>query len=99
MLRAGIPFDSLPTVAHSGMKRVSEAEGTGADYLITNCAGCGSQFNATSCAMNTKVRQMELTELVARALGLEVNDPTENVGKFMGAAVEMLKTSSMTKIK
>lgn len=92
-------FDSMPTVAHSGMKRVSEAEGTGADYLITNCAGCGSQFNATSCAMNTKIRQLDLTELVSRALGLEVHDPTENVGKFMGAAVEMLKTSSMVKIK
>lgn len=92
-------FDSLPTVAHSGMKRVSEAEGTGADYLVTNCAGCGSQFNATSCAMQTKVRQVDLTELVARALGIEVKDPTENIGKFMGAAVEMLQTSGMAKRK
>jgi len=92
-------FDSLPTVAHSGVKRVGEAEATGADYLITNCAGCGSQFNATSCAMRTKVRQKDLTELVAQALGLDVSDPTENIGKFMGAAVEMLKTSGMVKVK
>ncbi len=92
-------FDSLPTVAHSGMKRVSEAEATGADYLITNCAGCGSQFNATSCTMQTKVRQMDLTDLVARALGIEAADPTENIGKFMGAAVQMLQTSAMKKIK
>lgn len=92
-------FDSLPTVAHAGMKRVSEAEGTGAEFLVTNCAGCGSQFNATSCAMQTKVRQKDLTELVARGLGIEVKDPTEDVGKFMGAAVEMLKTSTMAKRK
>ncbi|MFZ5640192.1 MAG: FAD-binding and (Fe-S)-binding domain-containing protein [Bacillota bacterium] len=92
-------FDSLPTVAHAGMKRVKEAEGTGADYLVTNCAGCGSQFNATSCAMQTKVRQKDLTELVARALGIEAQDPTENIGKFMGAAVELLKTSGMAKRK
>lgn len=92
-------FDSLPTVAHSGVKRVGEAEATGADYLITNCAGCGSQFNATSCAMRTKVRQKDLTKLVAQALGLDVSDPTENIGKFMGAAVEMLKTSGMVKVK
>lgn len=92
-------FDSLPTVAHAGMKRVSEAEGTGADFLVTNCAGCGSQFNATSCAMQTNVRQKDLTELVARALGLEVKDSTETVGSFMGAAVEMLKTSGMAKRK
>ncbi|MCL4441814.1 MAG: heterodisulfide reductase-related iron-sulfur binding cluster, partial [Firmicutes bacterium] len=92
-------FDSLPTVAQSGMKRVTEAEGTGADFLVTNCAGCGSQFNATSCAMQTKVRQKDLTELVALGLGIEVTDPTENVANFMGAAVEMLKTSTMVKTR
>lgn len=92
-------FDSLPTVAHSGVKRVNEAEATCADFLITNCAGCGSQFNATSCAMNTKVRQKDITELVAQGLGLETQDPTENVGNFMTAAVELLKTSTMTKTR
>ncbi|ADG81421.1 FAD-binding and (Fe-S)-binding domain-containing protein [Thermincola potens] len=90
-------FDSLPTVQHAGIKRVSEAEGTGADFLITNCAGCGSQFNATSCAMQTRVRQKDFTDLVAEALGIETEDPTENIGRFMGAAVEMLQTSTMVK--
>ena len=92
-------FDSLPTVSHAGIKRVNEAEGTGADYLVTNCAGCGSQFNATSCAMQTKVRQKDFTTLVGEALGIEFEDPTENVGRFMGAAVEMLQTSDMKKVR
>jgi len=90
-------FDSLPTVGHAGMKRISEAEGTGADFLITNCAGCGSQFNATSCAMQTKVRQKDLTDLVAEAMGIEIQDPTQNIGNFMGAAVELLGTSKLVK--
>ncbi len=90
-------FDSLPTVAHAGSKRVVKAEATGAEYLITNCAGCGSQFNATSCAMQTKVRQKDFTTIVAEGLGIKVEDPTDNVGRFMGAAVEMLKDSTMVK--
>lgn len=90
-------FDSLPTAGHSGMKRVSEAEGTGADFLVTNCAGCGSQFNATSCGMQTRVRQKDLSELVAQAMGIEVQDPTENVGNFMGAVVEILADSKLVK--
>ena len=90
-------FDSLPTAGHAGMKRISEAEGTGADFLITNCAGCGSQFNATSCAMQTKVRQKDLSDLVAEAMGIKVQDPTENIGNFMGAMVEILGTSKLVK--
>lgn len=92
-------FDSLPTVAHAGSKRVMEAEATGAGYLVTNCAGCGSQFNATSCAMQTNVRQKDFTTIVAEGLGIKAEDPTENVGRFMGAAVEMLKDSTMVKKK
>ena len=64
-----------------------------------HCAGCGFQVNATSCAMQTKVRQKDFTSLVAEAMGIEVEDPTENVGRFMGAAVEMLKNSGMKKVK
>jgi len=32
-------------------------------------------------------------------LGIKAEDPTENVGRFMGAAVEMLKDSTMVKKK
>ncbi|MBS3970598.1 MAG: FAD-binding oxidoreductase [Clostridia bacterium] len=92
-------FDSLPSVAHSGMTRVREAEATGAEYLVTNCAGCGSQFNATCHAMGTKVKQMDLTELVARALGIPTNDPSEKIGAYMGQCVELLKDSVLAPIE
>lgn len=91
-------FDSLQSVAHSGMKRVEEAEATGAEYLVTNCAGCGSQFNSTCHAMGTKVRQMDLTELVAKALDIPTVDPSEKVGMFMGQAVELLKDSVLAPV-
>ncbi|MHB1404232.1 MAG: FAD-binding and (Fe-S)-binding domain-containing protein [Desulfitobacteriaceae bacterium] len=86
-------FDSLPSVAHSGMKRVEEAVATGAEYLVTNCAGCGSQFNATCHAMGSAVQQMDLTELVAKALGIATTDPSEKVGAYMAQCVELLKDS------
>lgn len=91
-------FDSLPSVAHSGMKRVEEAVTTGAEYLVTNCAGCGSQFNSTCHAMGTQVQQMDLTELVARALEIPTKDPSEKVGAYMAQCVELLKDSVLEPI-
>ena len=91
-------FDSLQSVAHSGMKRVQEAEETGAKWLVTNCAGCGSQFNATCNAMGTQVKQMDLTELVARTLGIPTNDPSEKVGAYMAQCVDLLKDSVLAPI-
>lgn len=76
---------------------MAEAEATGADYLVTNCAGCGSQFNATACAMGTRVKQKDITELIALSLGLPVSDPTEKVGSYMGAAVQLLQDSRLVK--
>lgn len=91
-------FDSLPSVAHSGMTRVQEAVSTEAEFLVTNCAGCGSQFNATCHAMGTEVQQMDLTELVARALGISTQDPSEKVGVYMAQCVELLKDSVLAPI-
>lgn len=86
-------FYHLPTVQHSAITRVSEAEATGAQYLVTNCAGCASQFNATTNAMGTNVRQKDLTDLAAEALGYEVYDPTEAIAGAMQGAVQMLSSS------
>lgn len=86
-------FYHLPTVQHSAVTRVTEAESTGAEYLVTNCAGCASQFNATTNAMGTKVRQKDLTDLAAAALGYEVYDPTEAIAGAMQGAVQMLSGS------
>ncbi|MDI6880276.1 MAG: FAD-binding and (Fe-S)-binding domain-containing protein [Desulfitobacteriaceae bacterium] len=91
-------FDSLASVQHSGIKRVQEAEATGSEWLVTNCAGCGSQFNATCHAMGTKVQQMDLTELVARALGIQTVDPSAKVGAYMAQCVELLQDSVLAPI-
>lgn len=86
-------FYHLPTVQHSAVTRVTEAESTGAQYIVTNCAGCASQFNAATNAMGTQVRQKDLTDLAAEALGYEVYDPTEAIAGAMQGAVEMLSSS------
>lgn len=88
-------FYHLPTVEHSAVTRVTEAESTGAEYLVTNCAGCASQFNAATNAMGTTIRQKDLTDLAAEALGYEVYDPTEAIAGAMQGAVQML-TGSVT---
>jgi len=86
-------FYHLPTVEHSAVSRVAEAEATGAEYLITNCAGCASQFNATANAMGTTIKQKDLTDMAAAALGYEVLDPTEAIAGAMQGAVQMLSGS------
>lgn len=86
-------FYHLPTVQHSAVTRVTEAEATGAEYIVTNCAGCASQFNAATNAMGTNVKQKDLTDLAAEALGYEVYDPTEAIAGAMQGAVQMLSGS------
>ncbi|MCD4806432.1 MAG: FAD-binding oxidoreductase [Methanococcoides sp.] len=87
-------FNDLPTVAHCGQKRIGEATETGADYLVTNCAGCASQLNLTSNMMEAPVKQKDITDLLCDSMGIEVTyDPTEAIGQFMGQAIELLGKS------
>ncbi|WP_340818639.1 FAD-binding and (Fe-S)-binding domain-containing protein [Methanolobus sp. WCC4] len=87
-------FDDLPTVAHCGEKRVCEAMDTGADYVITNCAGCASQLNLTTNMMEAPVKQKDITDILCESMGIEVTyDPTETIGQFMKQAIELLGTS------
>ena len=88
-------FDSLPSVVANGAKRVQEAVDIGVDYLVSTCGGCGSQLNATCQGMKTKVKQIDLTTLVAQGLGLPTVDNSEKVGAYMGQAVELLKNSKL----
>jgi Fe-S oxidoreductase len=88
-------FDSLPSVVANGDKRVQEAVDLGVDYLVTTCGGCGSQLNATCQRMGTKVKQIDVTTLVAKSLGLPTVDNSEKVGAYMGQAVELLKDSTL----
>jgi Fe-S oxidoreductase/FAD/FMN-containing dehydrogenase len=88
-------FDSLPSVVANGDKRVQEAVDINADYLVSTCGGCGSQLNATCQRMGTAVKQIDLTMLVAKSLGLPTVDNSEKVGAYMGQAVELLKDSGL----
>lgn len=88
-------FDSLPSVVANGDKRVQEAVDIGVDYLVTTCGGCGSQINATCQRMGTKVKQIDVTTLAAKSLGLPTVDNSEKVGAYMGQAVELLKDSKL----
>lgn len=89
-------FDSLPSVVANGDKRVQEAVDIGVDYLVTTCGGCGSQLNATCQRMGAKVKQIDVTTLAAKSLGLPTVDNSEKVGAYMGQAVELLKDSKLT---
>jgi len=88
-------FDDRDTVQHTAIKRVNEAEQTGAELLITNCAGCASQFNATCNALNTKVKQMGIAELIANAMNLPTEDNSEKILGFMQNAMKLLKDSTV----
>lgn len=88
-------FDSLEVVANSGIKRIEEAENTGAEYLVTSCAGCGAQFHSACKAMGKDIQQLDLAELVARALDLPVKDQSDKIVAFMNQAVELLKDSKV----
>jgi len=94
-----LAFDYLPGVAHCGQKKLVEAEATGSQYLVTNCGGCGSQFNATLALANSRVKQMDLSELVARALGIPPVDQTPIVLAFMPKIAEQMKDSKMVKVR
>ncbi|MBO8127301.1 MAG: 4Fe-4S dicluster domain-containing protein [Firmicutes bacterium] len=86
-------FNSFEIVGAAGVRRVSEALETGADTLVTACAGCNSQFAATAAMMKANLKVKDLTDLLVEGMGLEAIDPSENISQFMSAAVEALKDS------
>lgn len=88
-------FNSLPTVARAGNPCITEAEAIHEDVVATACAGCGSQLNATAHAMGAHVRQRDITDLVAEAMGLEVQDPSQSIAAYLDQAVELLKNSAV----
>jgi Fe-S oxidoreductase/FAD/FMN-containing dehydrogenase len=88
-------FDDRETVQHTAVRRINEAEKTGAELLVTNCAGCAAQFNTCSNAMNTKVKQIGIAELVSRAMDLPTEDNSEKILGFMQNAMELLHDSQV----
>lgn len=91
-------FSDMGTVAHCAETRLKEALATGADCVVTNCAGCASQLNFASNLAQAPIRQKDITDLLVEALGYEyVFDPTEPISVFMQQAGQLLSTSCMRK--
>ena len=86
-------FDDRETIQHTAIKRINEAEATGAEMLITNCAGCASQFNTCSNAMGTKIKQIGIDELVARSMDLPTEDNSDKILGYMQNAMNLLQDS------
>jgi Fe-S oxidoreductase len=66
-----IPFDILEGAA----RRIREAEETGADALVTYCAGCFWLLLAAGELIESRVRIVHLIELVREAMGESVAFP------------------------
>jgi len=66
-----IPFDIL----RGTVKRIREAEETGADTLVTYCAGCFWLLLAGCELSGSSIRVMHLVELVREAMGEGVDFP------------------------
>jgi len=60
-----IPADIL----QGTLKRIREAEATGADTLVTYCAGCFWLFLAAAALAGTPVRVVHLVELLRESMG------------------------------
>ncbi|MEW6441294.1 MAG: (Fe-S)-binding protein [bacterium] len=77
-----VPMDILKGT----MKRIREAEETGAGTLVTYCAGCLWLFLAARELMSSPVRIVHLIELVREAMGEEVRFPrTERAWDILAA--------------
>ena len=66
-----IPFDIL----EGAVTRIREAEETGADTLVTYCAGCFWLLLAAGELVESRMRIVHLIELVRKAMGEEVAFP------------------------
>ena len=66
-----IPLDIL----EGASRRIREAEATGADNLVTYCAGCFWLLLAASEMIESRVRVVHLIELVREAMGETVSFP------------------------
>lgn len=67
-----IPFDILG----GAVRRVKEAEESGADALVTYCGGCMWLLLAASALRGSRVRVMHIVELIREAMGENVSfDP------------------------
>lgn len=64
--------------------RVAEAEEIGADAILTTCPCCEVQLRVGAKANGQEIPILDFTDVVAEALGYEVNDSRESVQYMWG---------------
>jgi len=70
-----LPFDMIS----EGVKKFKEAEETGAEALITYCAGCLYLMWATKELLRSKIDLYHIIEIVRMAMGEELNYPKNHI--------------------
>lgn len=89
---------SLEAAAKAGARRMQEVKETGADTLVTTCAGCGSNIYGMAKAADMKLRVKDLTDLVCEAMGMEVDDFSETMEQG-GPQWDLLEEMKVVKVK
>jgi len=70
--------------------RLGEAEDVGAEAIVTTCPCCEFQLRVGAKATGHSVPIVDFANVVARALGYETEDPTENCHYIWGVFEKML---------
>jgi len=65
-----IRFDYAESSDRAGVERLREAEGTGADVLMTSCPACLMQFQQTRSKLRSRMKVMDITEIIWRQIDL-----------------------------
>jgi Fe-S oxidoreductase/FAD/FMN-containing dehydrogenase len=87
-----------PAADAIGIYRMKEAEEVKADVLLTTCPCCEVQLRVGARAGNSPVRVLDFTDVVAEALGYEVDDPTYTVldaWDVFGIAINIMTVDGM----
>jgi heterodisulfide reductase subunit D len=65
-----IRYDYAEASNRAGVERLREAEGTGSDVLMTSCPACLMQFQQTRSKLRSRIRVMDITEIIWRQIDL-----------------------------
>jgi len=89
-----------PTAADAiASLRMTEAEESGADIVLTACPCCEVQLRVGARVKGSPVRVLDFSDIVAEALGYEVPDPTHTVldaWDVFGIAIDIMTVEGMT---
>lgn len=88
-----------PAADAIGAFRMAEAEKAGAGIVLTTCPCCEVQLRVGARAKGSPVRVLDLSDIVAEALGYEVPDPTHTVldaWDVFGIAIDIMTVQGMT---